>query len=52
MKKMWRKRKEKKEEKKKTSDNKEKETIAITIPIGDRGLLRELVRRFGWIGVF
>ena len=34
------------------SDNKEKETIAITIPVGDRGLLRELVRRFGWVGVF
>ena len=33
-------------------DNKEKETIAITIPIGDRSLLRELVRRFGWVGVF
>ena len=34
------------------SDNKEKETIAITIPVGDRSLLRELVRRFGWVGVF
>ena len=34
-----------------TSDNKEKETIAITIPISDRNLLRELVRRFGWAGV-
>ena len=33
-------------------DNKEKETIAITIPVGDRSLLRELVRRFGWGGVF
>jgi len=33
-------------------DNKEKETIAITIPISDRNLLRELVRRFGWVGVF
>ena len=32
------------------SDN--TETIAITIPIGDRNLLRELVRRFGWVGVF
>ena len=34
------------------SDNKEKETISITIPVGDRNLLRELVRRFGWVGVF
>lgn len=34
------------------SDNKEKETIAITIPVSDRNLLRELVRRFGWVGVF
>ena len=34
------------------SDNNEKETIAITIPISDRNLLRELVRRFGWVGVF
>ena len=34
------------------SDSKEKETIAITIPVADRNLLRELVRRFGWVGVF
>ena len=34
------------------SDNKEKETITITIPVSDRSLLRELVRRFGWVGVF
>ena len=34
------------------SDNIEKETIAITIPIADRNLLRELVCRFGWVGVF
>ena len=34
------------------SDDKEKETIAITIPVSDRSLLRELVRRFGWVGVF
>ena len=34
------------------SDSKDKETIAITIPIGDRSLLRELVRRFGWVGMF
>ena len=24
----------------------------FTIPVGDRNLLRELVRRFGWVGVF
>ena len=34
-----------------TSESKEKETVAITIPIGDRNLLREIVRRFGWVGV-
>ena len=34
------------------SDGKDKETVAITIPIGDRNLLREIVRRFGWVGVF
>ncbi len=33
-------------------DSNEKETIAITIPIRDRNLLREIVRRFGWVGVF
>ena len=32
--------------------SKDKETIAITIPISDRNLLREIVRRFGWVGVF
>ena len=35
-----------------TSDSNEEETVAITIPIGDRNLLREIVRRFGWVGVF
>ena len=30
----------------------EKETIAITIPVSDRNLLREIVRRFGWVCVF
>ncbi len=35
-----------------TSDSKGKETVAITIPIVDRNLLREIVRRFGWVGVF
>lgn len=34
------------------SDNKKEETIAITIPVNDRNLLREIVRRFGWVGVF
>ena len=34
------------------SDDKGKETISITIPIADRNLLREIVRRFGWVGVF
>ena len=33
-------------------DSNEKETIAITIPVRDRNLLREIVRRFGWVGVF
>ena len=33
-------------------DSNEKETIAITIPIRDRNLLREIVRRFGWVGAF
>ncbi len=35
-----------------TRDSNGKETVAITIPIGDRNLLREIVRRFGWVGVF
>ena len=34
------------------TDSKEKETVAITIPVSDRNLLREIVRRFGWVGVF
>ena len=28
-------------------DNKS-ETVTVTIPIGDRALLREIVRKFGW----
>lgn len=28
------------------------ETVAVTIPVGDRNLLQELVRRFGWACVF
>jgi len=31
--------------------SKEKETIAITIPVSDRNLLREIVCRFGWVSV-
>jgi HTH-type transcriptional regulator/antitoxin HigA len=34
------------------TDSKEKETVTITIPVSDRNLLREIVRRFGWAGVF
>ena len=26
----------------------QQETVAITIPVSDRNLLREIVRRFGW----
>ena len=33
-------------------DNQEQETVAVTIPIRDRNLLRELVRKFGWACVF
>ena len=33
-------------------DDKEQETVSITIPIRDRNLLRELVRKFGWACVF
>ena len=33
-------------------DNKKEETIAITIPVNDRNLLREIVRRFGWVAMF
>ena len=29
----------------------QRETIAITIPVRDRNLLRELVRKFGWVCV-
>ena len=32
-------------------DNK-RETVAVTIPMRDRNLLRELVRKFGWACVF
>ena len=33
-------------------DDKEQETFSVTIPIRDRNLLRELVRKFGWACVF
>jgi DNA-directed RNA polymerase subunit beta len=35
-----------------SKDGTEQETVALTIPIKDRNLLRELVRRFGWACVF
>ena len=34
------------------SDDKQHETVALTSPIQDRNLLREIVRRFGWVCVF
>ena len=34
------------------SDDKQHETVALTIPIQDRNLLQEIVRRFGWVCVF
>ncbi len=34
-----------------TKDN-ELETVAVTIPVKDRSLLQELVRKFGWACVF
>lgn len=34
------------------SEDKQHETVALTIPIQDVNLLRELVRRFGWVCVF
>ena len=33
-------------------DDKEQETVSVTIPIRDRNLLREIVRKFGWAFVF
>ena len=30
------------------TDDNQHETIAVTIPVRDRNLLRELVRKFGW----
>ena len=34
------------------ADDKKHETVALTIPVQDRNLLREIVRRFGWVCVF
>lgn len=30
----------------------QRETVSITIPVRDRNLLKELVRKFGWVCVF
>ena len=30
----------------------QQETVAVTIPVSDRNLLREIVRRFGWACAF
>ena len=30
----------------------QRETVAVTIPVRDRGLLQELVRKFGWACAF
>jgi len=30
----------------------QRETVSVTIPIRDRNLLQELVRKFGWACVF
>ena len=30
----------------------QRETVSVTIPVRDRNLLRELVRKFGWACVF
>ena len=35
-----------------TDSDQEHETIAVTIPVGDHNLFRELVKRFGWACVF
>ena len=35
-----------------TSDDNQHLTVALTIPIQDRNLLQEIVRRFGWVCVF
>lgn len=33
-------------------EDKQQETVTVTIPVRDRSLLQELVRRFGWACVF
>jgi hypothetical protein len=30
----------------------QRETVAVTIPVRDRNLLQELVRKFGWACMF
>ena len=35
-----------------TPDDKKHETVALTIPVQDRNLLQEIVRRFGWVCAF
>ena len=35
-----------------STEDKKHETVAVTIPVCDRSLLQELVRRFGWACVF
>ena len=34
------------------AEDKQHETVTITIPVRDRSLLQELVRRFGWACIF
>ena len=35
-----------------TVEDSQHETVAVTIPVRDRNLLQELVRKFGWACVF
>ena len=35
-----------------TVEDNQHETVAVTIPVRDRSLLQELVRKFGWACVF
>ena len=35
-----------------TARDNQRETVSITIPVRDRNLLRELVRKFGWACMF
>jgi len=35
-----------------TVEDNQHETVAVTIPVRDRNLLQELVRKFGWACVF